>query len=104
MRCTPHPTSTPTNGVCWPVFLPSIQTSDHGTELTLTRQLPAGPTSSAGGGVDGRGTRLGRRAATGASTAAVTPEAQAGIGTIHGATAAGEMARAARPRDRGAPD
>src|SRR4029078_4254867 len=95
MRCGPQLISTSTNGVWRPVFLPSIQTSDHGTELTLIRQDDASSATcdaaarAGAGRVAGRGTRLGRRAAAGGSTTAevAAPDAQAGIGTIQGDTA-----------------
>src|SRR3954465_4164892 len=48
--CLPQGILKSTNGVCWLVFLPSIQTSDQGTELTVIVQSPPrsplGPLSS----------------------------------------------------------
>src|SRR3954451_23817842 len=38
--CLPQGILKSTNGVCWLVFLPSIQTSDQGTELTVIVQSP----------------------------------------------------------------
>src|SRR5450631_3012526 len=38
--CLPQGILKSTTGVCWPVFLPSIQTSDQGTELTVMVQSP----------------------------------------------------------------
>src|SRR4029079_15498310 len=38
--CLPHGTLKSTTGVCLVVFLPSIQTSDHGTELMVIEQSP----------------------------------------------------------------
>src|SRR5512138_3961979 len=113
MRCGPHPISTSTSGVWRPVFLPSIQTSDQGTELTLTTQDAGSSgapdtltTGLAGAAAAGREIRLGRRAATGGAMAAVrsVPDAQAGIGTIQGLTAPAEIARTETPRDRPPPD
>src|SRR5580692_3043431 len=44
--CLPQGILKSTTGVCWLVFLPSIQTSDQGTELTVMLQSPFGPLSS----------------------------------------------------------
>src|SRR5580704_4383885 len=38
--CFPQGILKSTTGVCWLVFLPSIQTSDQGTELTVMVQSP----------------------------------------------------------------
>src|SRR6185369_12547628 len=38
--CLPQGILKSTSGVCWLVFLPSIQTSDQGTELTVIVQSP----------------------------------------------------------------
>src|SRR5512138_2906548 len=45
--CLPQGTLKSTTGVCWLVFLPSIQTSDQGIELIVIEQSPPLPLSSA---------------------------------------------------------
>src|SRR5262245_34115983 len=51
--CLPQGTLKSTTGVCLVVFLPSIQTSDQGTELTVIEQSPppAESSSATGGGL-----------------------------------------------------
>src|SRR4051812_31872606 len=42
--CLPHGSLKSTKGVCFVVFLPSIHTSDQGTELTVMEQSPPSAT------------------------------------------------------------